>query len=160
MKKLVMAASAALCAAVGFGADAISSSVVGYLNKEAGVTGFNYMAPTFLPVGGGTAINLQDIQLEDTSNEGADIQVLDEAGLYTELYYWYKRRSDGKVGPSGYRVTCPEGLNGVWFLVTLDEEGDPEDYEFVEDRELEAGDGFQLSIEEGSELTILAPFEL
>ena len=131
---------------------AVSDADVGL---AAEVTGFNYYANPYPQ-----AINLQDIQLTDTASESADIQVLDEAGLYTEFYLWYKKRSDGQVGPSGYRVPCPEGLNGVWFLVTYDEEGEPENYEYVTGKEFDAGDGFQLNIEEGSELTILAPFEL
>ena len=125
------------------------------VDLTAGVTGFNYYANPYPQ-----AINIQDVQLADTGNAQADIQVLDEAGLYTEFYWWYKRRGDGQVGPAGYRVPCPEGLNGVWFLITFDENDEIVDCEYVTDKEFGAGDGFQLNIEEGSDLTILAPFEL
>ena len=115
------------------------------------MTGFNYVAPTFVNIGGNHDVNIQDIQLpEDAGDQAADIQILDEAGLYTEFYLWYKKRSDGQVGPRNYRIPCPEGKNGVWFLVEFDEEGDPSDYTYAEDKTIEWGTGFQLNAEEGA----------
>ena len=115
------------------------------------MTGFNYVAPTFVPIAGGYDINLQDIQLpEDAGDKSADIQILDEAGLYTEFYWWYAKREDGSVGPKNYRIPCPEGKNGVWFFVEFDEEGEVADYIYAEDKTIEWSTGFQLNADEGA----------
>ena len=125
------------------------------VNQVSYCAGFNYFANPYP-----AEINLQDIQMNDLGEEGADIQILDEAGIYTEFYLWYKKRTDGTVGPKGYRFPCPEGKLGVWFLVEYDEEGEITDYTYVDDKVLEAGDGFQLNTDEGNEFTIVAPYDL
>ena len=136
---------------IGFSGQVTDSDVF----KTAEVTGYNYYANPYP-----TTLDIQAIQLADTGNEAANIQILDDSGLFTEYYYWYKKRNDGNVGPSGYRIPCPEGKNGVWFEVTWNEDyTEPEDYA-VATKSFEAGDGFQLEIEEGSEFTIVAPFDL
>ena len=127
---------------------------VGYLNKEAAVTGFNYVAPTFVNIGGNHNINLQDIQLDaDMGDESADIQILNEAGLYTEFYWWYKKRTDGQVGPKNYRIPCPEGKVGVWFLMEFDEDGEIVNATYAADKTIEWGTGYQLNTEEGAVTT-------
>ena len=125
-------------------------NVVGYLNKETAVAGFNYVAPTFVNIGGNQDINIQDIQMVGVGDEAADIQILDEAGIYSEFYWWYKKRTDGQVGPKNHRIPCPEGKAGVWFLVEFDENGDPSAYTYVEDKTIEWGTGFQLNTDEGN----------
>ena len=118
-------------------------------------SGFNYFANPYP-----AEINIQDIQMVDVGDKGADIQILNEAGLYTEYYWWFKKRTNGQVGPSGYRIDCPEGKDGVWFLMEFDEDGEIVDATYAEDKTIAAGDGIQLNTEEGNEFTILAPFDL
>ena len=114
------------------------------------MTGFNYVAPTFVNIGGNRDINLQDIQMVDVGDKGADIQILDEVGMYTEFYWWFKKRTSGEVGPSGYRIPCPEGKLGVWFLVEFDEDGEPSNYTYAEKKTIEWSCGFQLNADEGT----------
>ena len=118
-------------------------------------SGFNYFANPYP-----AAINLQDIQMTDLGDEGADIQILDESGIYTEYYWWYQKRDDGTVGPRGYRVPCPEGKDGVWFLILFDEDGEVVDNIYVDDKTIAGGDGIQLNTDEGNEFSILAPYDL
>ena len=98
----------------------------------------------------------------DVASDTTDLQVLDESQLTTETYQWFKNRTDGKVGPSGYRVDVVEGTNGAWFL--YDEDNDEYQYADPSDpatkKTFAAGEGFQISTFEDAEVTILAPFEL
>ena len=119
--------------------------------------GFNYIGNPFP-----AAINIQDVQMEGVENTEGEIQVLDESQLTSETYQWFNRLENGKVGPYGYRVDCPEGAKGQWFL--YDEEGDSYTYCDPNDEDskkiIAAGEGFQLGAVEGASVTVLAPFDL
>ena len=129
----------------------VSDDDVLFAGTSAAREGFNYFGNPYP-----ASISIQDVQMgADVSTGGAEIQVLGANQVTTETYTWYKNRSDGKVGPSGARVDAIEGSNGAWFL--YDETED--EYSFVA-RTFEAGEGFQLTAEDGAEVTILAPFEL
>ena len=122
-----------------------------FADTSAAREGFNYFGNPYP-----SEISIHDVQMgSDVSTGMAEIQVLGANQVTTETYTWYKNRTDGKVGPSGARVDAIEGSNGAWFL--YDEEND--EYSFA-DRKFAAGEGFQLTAEEGAEVTILAPFEL
>ena len=67
-------------------ADAISSDIVGYQQKDT-VTGFNFVIPTFKPVNGGS-IHIQDIKIANATDWADNIQVLDEGGATIAQYYY------------------------------------------------------------------------
>ena len=91
MKKLMIAASAALCAAVGFGVE--SANIVGYQTKDT-VTGFNFVIPTFANVGGGS-INIQDIKITGATDWADNIQILDEGGATIAAYIYASAAESG-----------------------------------------------------------------
>ena len=72
MKKLMIAASAALCATVGFGLE--SANVVGYQNLDSNASGATMIAPTFLNV-----TSSEKCTLADLSVSGYDAPVYDES---------------------------------------------------------------------------------
>ena len=122
-----------------------------FADATAAREGFNYFGNPYP-----SEIDINDVQMgAETLSNGAEIQILGANQITTETYIWYKNRSDGKVGPSSARVPAIEGSNGAWFL--YDEEND--EYSFA-DRKFAAGEGFQVTAEDGAEVTILAPFEL
>jgi len=153
---------------------------VGYQTKET-VEGWNYTGSVFVPVSGGTSINLQDIQMNATCpNQAANITVRNEGESILEDYYWFKA-ADGKAGPVGLKQDVPEGKNGLWFQMVYqfieytaeemeenaqyfvfdDGYEDFDHWEFVSDKTFNGGEGFVL--QSGSEdysLTILAPYDL
>ena len=102
MKKLVIAASAALCAAVGFCDGAISSSVVGY-NKAATDAGeVIYRVATFEAVGGtASSFKISDISIgeEDFAYWNFDyIATVDPYGSQDAYYTWDPDANDGNGG--------------------------------------------------------------
>ena len=93
MKKLMFVATAALCAAVGFG-DITSQNVVGYQTKET-VSGFNFVIPSFVPVSGGK-VNIQNIKISNATDWSDNIQILDEGGATIETYFYASAEQSGK----------------------------------------------------------------
>ena len=146
MKKLMIAASAALCATVGF-SDVTSANVVGYLNKTDTRKDFNYVTPPFRPVGGGDT-SIQDIQLDKTVISGqADIQWLNEGCAKASLYNWYTLADAKKNGVD----TTPyeaKGLNGIWMYYKPKTKSSPAVIIIPsgEDDLVEVGDGLQISL--------------
>lgn len=101
MKKLMFAATAAVCAAVTFGLE--SANIVGY-NNTAAREGLNWYAPQFLTVGANT-IDINSIKLDDagamTVGWGDVMQVVGPLGnAETEYFYW-----DPSVDPNGTATT-------------------------------------------------------
>ena len=153
---------------------------MGYNTKET-AEGWNYTGPVFVPISGGTSINLQDIQMSaDCADQGANITVRDEGESILEDYYWFKNYG-GNAGPSGLQQPVPAGKNGLWFQMVYqfieytpeemeenakyfifdDGYEDFDHWEFVADKTFDAGEGFVLSA--GSDtysLTALAPYDL
>ena len=129
----------------------VTDDDVVFADTSAAREGFNYFGNP-----DPSAIDINDVQMgADTATYAAEIQVLGANQVTTETYTWFKNRTDGKVGPSGARVDAIEGTNGAWFLYNEDED----EYSFA-DRDFASGEGFQLTAEDGAEVTILAPFEL
>ena len=133
-------------------ADVTSANVVGYMQKTM-VQNFNYICPMFLSVGD-NAVYLQDIQFDastSVNDKGSNIQVLGTNRAMTEYYYWFKkitRETDadfGKVGPSGYRVVCPEGKQGVWFRAWFNDSGTPTNYAYYADKTFPQGACLQIN---------------
>ena len=91
MKKLMIAASAVLCATVGFSVE--SANVVGYAAKTL-QSGFTATGINFVNVGG-TASNLNDLKVTGYEGSYADggvvLSKLDEAGyvLNNVMWTWY-----------------------------------------------------------------------
>ena len=128
----------------------------------------SYVTPMFIQVGTENEIYLQNLQMDETvDDDAAQIQVLDSDGLTEATYEWYKKsEEDGKAGPDPElalcdRVLVPEGKNGLWFLVEIDEEtGDISAAEYVDDVTFAAGDGFQISARKNKFIYITCPYEL
>jgi hypothetical protein len=92
MKKLMIAASAALCATASLLA-VESANIVGYQTKDT-VTGFNFVIPTFKAVNGGS-IHIQDIKIANATDWTDNIQVLDEGGAGIAQYYYATAAESG-----------------------------------------------------------------
>lgn len=89
MKKLMIAASAALCATV-FGLE--SANIVGYMDNNKTVAGLNLLAPGFVDVGL-TSTKLSGLKV--TNAEGGEvgtgacvINLIDENGNTLKTYSW------------------------------------------------------------------------
>ena len=91
--KKILAATAAVIGTVAMAEGIVSSSVVGYQQKET-VTGFNFVIPSFAAVDGG-AVHIQDIKIAGATDWGDNIQVLDEGGATLALYVYATAEESG-----------------------------------------------------------------
>ena len=92
--KKILAATAAVIGTVAMAADGIvSSSVVGYQQKET-VTGFNFVIPTFAAING-AGIHIQDIKIANATDWTDNIQILDEGGAGVAAYYYVSAEQSG-----------------------------------------------------------------
>ena len=118
MKKLMIAASAALCATVGFSLE--SANVVGY-NNTAARANLNWYAPCFRSIGVNTT-DINDIQLNDDGaglvGWGDSMQIVGPLGSASEMYaYW-----DKAMNPAGEDAGNFWGdVEGVPVTVSFDE---------------------------------------
>ena len=88
MKKLMIAASAALCAAVGFGDGITSANVVGYAQNKLR-DGSIGLVPQFLGVGSADgSVDLQSIKCNDASSDSVSLQILNNIGIGGDSYNW------------------------------------------------------------------------
>ena len=118
MNKLVLAtavASALFGASYGATGAIESQNIVGYQTKET-VAGFNFVIPTFTPVAGGK-VNIQDIKIQNATDWGDNIQILDEGGATVATYYYASaaesgQEKDGWLNDSGElaNITIEPGL--------------------------------------------------
>ena len=103
MKKLMIAAVAALWGTVGF-ADVESANVVGYTTKAAGAN-LNWYAPQFFTVGANTT-DINDIKLDDggtgTVGWGDSMQIVGPLGNPSEMYFYWDPSSDPTGAATGY----------------------------------------------------------
>ena len=141
MKKLMIAAVAALWATVGY-SDIESSNVVGYSQQTANATRNTMMTPNFLNVNSATGCKLSDLTVtgydapvwneEDEYFEGGCqgndfvLQFLNNDGSIAAKYYWI---DDGENKPGWYAagpvaieggaesVNIPAG-KGAWVIGT------------------------------------------
>ena len=128
MKKLMIAAAATLCAAVGF-SDGVASTGVTSVNTVGYTTttladDSQAVACGFIEVGG-SGINLTSIKPEadGTCNGDIYIEMLNSAGYTTDTYYWYQNargmedgwyNDDGdKIGDDVEDITFTPGT-GLW----------------------------------------------
>ena len=110
MKKLMIAATAALCATVGFSTDPISSSVVGYLNQELtpGVKTVN--GTPFLVIGENTSFNITQLIPMDgdevTSDGSIELSWYDYTKKGFRFLTWYDDlydpSDDTELGRAGW----------------------------------------------------------
>ena len=104
MKKLMIAASAALCATVGFG-ELASANVVGYQDKGVRV-GYTMTGPSFVSVGATEAkIDLTEIKVAGYEGENMEvvvIQTLDYLGNAVDTYSWMDDDGAGDFDPGWY----------------------------------------------------------
>ena len=94
MKKLMIATSVALCAAVSMAVE--SANIVGYINVENDVSGYMQRGGTFITVGG--SADTYDIQsiipqkpttaATDLEDAGAIIQEIDDYGEVVKTYFY------------------------------------------------------------------------
>ena len=111
MNKLMIAATAALCAAAGYGDGIESSNIVGYgptATQEAGLT----VGGSFVPVDGSGKVDLTELEVKGYMEEEGycdalvNIQTLNEYGQTVGSYYWM----DSGDGPTGeFYGWYPEG---------------------------------------------------
>ena len=155
MKKLMFVATAALCAAVGFG-DITSQNVVGYTTKAAAETGNRYVTATFVRVDGEKTDLQKDFQLDASVPTGAaNIQLLDRNGIKTVIYHWVKA-VDCANQPTPIPVA--DGANGAWGIMDSyydeEEEMDVVFYKPIgQDVLFNAGDAVQLYTGVGKAVT-------
>ena len=90
--KKMLAVGAAVVGTVAM-ADIISSSVVGYQQKDT-VSGFNFVIPTFKAVNSGL-IHIQDIKIANATDWSDSIQVLDEGGATIQQYFYASAAESG-----------------------------------------------------------------
>lgn len=94
MKKLMFAATAAVCAAVTFGLE--SANIVGY-NNTAAREGLNWYAPQFLTVGANT-IDINSIKLDDAGagmvGWGDVMQIVGPLGAAESMYFYWDPSMD------------------------------------------------------------------
>jgi hypothetical protein len=138
MKKLMIAASAALCATVSF-AELASANVVGYQETTLKNTyGYSFIAPTFVDVGAQTAsYDLQNIKLTGANvGDGASdyIEIWDDAGAMTDEAFFY--------------VTKAQGYEKDGWVTEI--MGD----EYVENKTLDIGKGFYLYVGSGDDVQV------
>ena len=153
MKKLMTVAAAALCAAVGFGADAIeSASTVGFTKLEPGASTKRMQAFCFQNVTGG-AIDLQSIvamskgEVED--GDGAfkiwwwSTDLSDFGNKYAVWSnYWYDPL-DPDANEDGYVDADGDESKFCWVVPeSEDEEADPYVYPTKWEKSFAAGEGF------------------
>ena len=155
MKKLMFVATAALCAAVGFG-DITSQNVVGYTTKAAAETGNRYVTATFVRVDGEKTDLQKDFQLDASVPTGAaNIQLLDRNGIKTVIYHWVEA-ADCANQPTPIPVA--DGANGAWGIMDSyydeEEEMDVVFYKPIgQDVLFNAGDAVQLYTTVGKAVT-------
>ena len=91
MKKLMIAATAALCGTVVFGLE--SANVVGFLEK-VGTQGYSLFTPTFADVGV-DGVDLQNVKLVNaTGSEGEFIQTFTASGALNPAYSYLTMDAD------------------------------------------------------------------
>ena len=140
MKKLMIVATAALCAAVACNAELSSANVVGYNGTSLLASGSKMIAPTFLTVNGTTTFKLSDLkgtgydpydaeEEEGGANGEIAVVVLDQYGATAKdgngkdmEYHWYDLGSDKAAGwyyrggaqaVDAANITVPAG-QGLW----------------------------------------------
>ena len=111
MKKLMIAASAALCATVGFSLE--SANVVGYGNVQTEAVKQRMFGFTFVPVAGGDSVKLGSVKATGMAGGADMIQVINPTTLGTSAQYTYYSDAQAKA----------EAME--------ESEGDPEVYEEV-----------------------------
>ena len=117
-----LALTAALGASPAWAAEVVSANTVGY-QKVTLVPGFNFVAPQFLTVGGGS-IDIQSVHLDvaDADATGGDnIQILDADGNPVAQYYWFPAEwidgvKSGWVDETGDRAAV-DIANGLAVLI-------------------------------------------
>ena len=121
----MIAASAALCAAVGFAVE--SSNIVGYqqLNTDAKLS--PSMGATFVPVSGAASYKLGDVVAKDMDPDTDCLQVLDpDTTAATALYsYFSKELADALAEEDGEPEGAYDELIGWW---DMGKAGEPENY--------------------------------
>ena len=91
MKKLMFAASAALCATVGLAIE--SSNIVGYMAKDMASAGYYNYTPMFVGIGGKDPA-VKDIvpsskEVSDLSGGGIALLVLDTSRKFARTFAWF-----------------------------------------------------------------------
>ena len=95
MKKLMIAASAAFMATVGFGLE--SANVVGYVDKAL-QSGFVMLTPCFTDIGESKEIDLTALSIkgyDEVSADEVNIQILNAYGQTATTYYWFDLPDEG-----------------------------------------------------------------
>ena len=123
MKKLMIAASAALCATVGF-SDVTSANIVGYQNNETTEVQYPLFCFTFTPIAGGNTIKLGDI-VASGNNAKDRIQVINPTTLGADVQYGYYSKANAEADaweeaeedPEVYEEILPDFLCDVgWWI--------------------------------------------
>lgn len=102
MKKLMFAATAAVCAAVTFGLE--SANIVGYQNTTpVNSSGYNFIIPTFVDVGANEAVyDLNNIKIVDGYGDGMTEMIIgyDDAACLSGVDYYWNSSVDTIMGPA------------------------------------------------------------
>ena len=129
MKKLMFAASAALCAAIGFSEETVQSpEIVGYTSRDVAANTWTLVAAQFQDVKG-TSISIQDVLDKDALTASwmqaysSQIQIAKPAGGFNQ--YWLIDEVDNPDYDDGLPVSedNPDIYENVWVLLGHDWEG-------------------------------------
>ena len=118
MKKLMIAASVAICAAAGFAME--SANIVGYASSRL-QNGATMVVAQFVNVGANTEIPLQSIiAIGDDASDNVQIQTLDAAGRTVDAYDWNDWANDKPCWVDGEwnpieGITIAPG-QGLWIM--------------------------------------------
>ena len=115
MKKLMIAATAALCATVGF-ADVESANIVGYTTYGTQAKRQPSFGASFLPMSGAKTYKLGDLKPADFDVDNDAIAIINPSTLGTDAMYVYmsKEIADAAAEADGEEPGAYDELVGWW----------------------------------------------
>ena len=112
MKKLIIAASAALCATVGF-SDVTSANIVGYMNNATVRSYHKMIAPGFSMVSEDGTFGLADLKAAGYSPSTKNASNVWSGGCVAGQFEVKKLKQDGTIDGDYYYIDAKSGKEGT-----------------------------------------------